>query len=130
LVCPKGLITSLFQPIGPFQRPIAAAIILVGQAANPIASPFTYQQGISMIDIMRAISLNLPDDLLDTSTRCADALGLSRAEYIRRAIVELNRQSESEIRAQRLVQASLRVRAESESVLAEFEDSAPDLEGF
>ncbi len=83
-----------------------------------------------MIDIMRAISLNLPDDLLDTSTRCADALGLSRAEYIRRAIVELNRQSESEIRAQRLVQASLRVRAESESVLAEFEDSAPDLEGF
>ena len=35
---------------------------------------------------MGAISLKLPDDLLETSSKCAEAIHLSRAAYIRRAI--------------------------------------------
>lgn len=79
-----------------------------------------------MIAFMRAISLNLPDDLLERSTRCADALGVTRAEYIRRAIVDLNDRSEAELRAQRLADASRRVRAESLAVLEEFGEADLD----
>ena len=81
-----------------------------------------------MIRFMRAISLNLPEDLLTASTRCAEALGLTRAEYIRRAISEMNRRSRAELRARRLAESSYRVRAESMVVLAEFEaiEDVPD----
>ena len=39
---------------------------------------------------MGAISLKLPDDLLEASGRCAAALKLSRAAYIRRAVERMN----------------------------------------
>jgi hypothetical protein len=39
---------------------------------------------------MAAISLKLPDDLLDASRECAEALRVPRAEYIRRAIERMN----------------------------------------
>lgn len=81
-----------------------------------------------MINIMRTISLNVPHRLLETSTRCAEALGLTRAEYIRRAISDMNRRSQAELRARRLAESSHRVRAESMAVLAEFEaiEDVPD----
>ena len=82
-----------------------------------------------MIPYMRAISLNLPDDLLSHSTRCAEALGITRAEYIRRAIVDLNHRSEAELRAQRLADCSRRVRAESLAVLQEFSEADLDRNG-
>jgi hypothetical protein len=77
---------------------------------------------------MRAISLNLPDDLLGSTGRYADALGIPRAEYIRRAIADMNRRSEAELRAARLADSSRRVRAESMRVLEEFRhaDQDPD----
>ena len=69
---------------------------------------------------MSAISLKLPDDLLQTSGECAAALHLSRAEYIRRAIERMNRETRTRLRATRLADASRKVRAESMLVNAEF----------
>jgi predicted transcriptional regulator len=69
---------------------------------------------------MSAISLKLSDDLLEASSRCAVALKLSRAAYIRRAVERMNRETQTRLRARRLADASRRVRAESMKVNAEF----------
>ena len=69
---------------------------------------------------MEAISLKLPGDLLRESDRCAKALGVPRAEYIRRAIERMNREAQAKTRAARLADASRRVRKESMRVNAEF----------
>ena len=69
---------------------------------------------------MGAISLKLPDDLLDASGRCAAALKLSRAAYIRRAVERMNRETRAEVRARRLTEVSRKVRGESMRVNAEF----------
>ena len=69
---------------------------------------------------MSAISLKLPDDLLEASSRCAVALKLSRAAYIRRAVERMNRETQARLRAQRLADASRRVCAKSMKVNAEF----------
>jgi predicted transcriptional regulator len=69
---------------------------------------------------MSAISLKLPDDLLEASRRCAGALKLSRAAYIRRAVEHMNRETQARLRARRLADASRRVRGESMKVNAEF----------
>ena len=69
---------------------------------------------------MGAISLKLPDDLLDASGRCAAALKLSRAAYIRRAVERMNRETRAEVRARRLAEVSRKVRGESMLVNAEF----------
>lgn len=77
---------------------------------------------------MAAISLKLPQDILETSRRCADTLHLSRAAYIRRAIERMNRQTEALLRARRLAEASKKVRKESMRVNREFSsfEQAPD----
>jgi metal-responsive CopG/Arc/MetJ family transcriptional regulator len=69
---------------------------------------------------MESISLKLPEDLLKASDRCARALGLPRAEYIRRALERMNREAEARERAERLAVASRKVRKESMRVNAEF----------
>ena len=69
---------------------------------------------------MAAISLKLPEDVLETSRRCADTLHLSRAAYIRRAIERMNRQTQALLRAKRLVDASKKVRKESLRINQEF----------
>lgn len=69
---------------------------------------------------MKAVSLKLPDDLLETSRRCADALRLSRAAYIRRAIERMNRETSARLRAKRLAEVSRKVRKESMRVNLEF----------
>ena len=69
---------------------------------------------------MGAISLKLTDDLVEASSACAQALRLSRAEYIRRAIERMNRETQSQLRAKRLAEVSRRVREESMRVNAEF----------
>jgi hypothetical protein len=75
-----------------------------------------YQRRISVA----AISLKLPDSLLEASGRCADALRLTRAEYMRRALEEMNRETRARLRARRLRDASRKVRGESMRVNAEF----------
>ena len=62
----------------------------------------------------------LPDELVTTSEECAETLSLSRAEYIRRAIERMNKETRDSTRAGRIKQASLKVRKESMAVNAEF----------
>jgi metal-responsive CopG/Arc/MetJ family transcriptional regulator len=69
---------------------------------------------------MEAISLKLSQELLKESDRYARALGIPRAEYIRRAIERMNREAEVRARAVRLASASRKVRKESMRVNAEF----------
>ena len=69
---------------------------------------------------MGTISLKLPEDILEASRRCADALHLSRAAYIRRAVERMNRQTQALLRAKRLAEASKKVRKESMRVNREF----------
>ncbi len=69
---------------------------------------------------MGAISLKLPEDVLEASRRCAETLHLSRAAYIRRAIERVNRQTQAILRARRLAEASRKVRKESLRVNREF----------
>jgi len=69
---------------------------------------------------MAAISLKLPEALLAASGRCAEALRLTRAEYIRRALEQMNRDTQARLRARRLSDVSRRVRGESMRVNAEF----------
>lgn len=70
---------------------------------------------------MSAISLKLPDELLEASSECAEALELSRAEYIRRAIIRMNQETQQKLRAERLAAVSRKVREESMRVNAEFD---------
>ena len=74
------------------------------------------------------ISLKLAEDLLEASQECAGALRLSRAEYIRRAIERMNRETRAQLRAKRLAEVSKKVRKESLRVNAEFAaiETAPD----
>jgi len=69
---------------------------------------------------MGAISLKLPDDLLEASGRCAAALKISRAEYVRQAVEQKNRETRAQLRARRLAEASRKVRKDSMRVNAEF----------
>jgi predicted DNA-binding protein len=75
---------------------------------------------------MEAISLKLPEDLLKRSNRCARALGIPRAEYIRRALEKMNQEAETQALASRLDRASRKVRRESMRVNAEFARIEPD----
>lgn len=69
---------------------------------------------------MGNISLKLPDDLLHESGDFAEALHISRAEYIRRAIDRMNQDTLAGLRAKRLAEVSRKVRKESMRVNAEF----------
>ena len=69
---------------------------------------------------MAAISLKLSEDLLQASGRCAGALRLTRAEYMRRALDRMNRETRARLRARRLGDASRKVRGESMRVNEEF----------
>ncbi len=69
---------------------------------------------------MGAVSLKLPDELLEASGRCAEALQIPRAEYMRRAIEQMNRETQKRLRAKRLAEASKKVREESMKINAEF----------
>jgi predicted transcriptional regulator len=77
---------------------------------------------------MGAVSLKLSDELLEASGRCAEALQIPRAEYIRRAIEQMNRETQKRLRAKRLAEASRKVRAESMRVNAEFAAVERDLD--
>ena len=77
---------------------------------------------------MAAISLKLPDELVEASGECARTLHLSRAAYIRRAIERMNQETRARLRAERLAAVSRRVREESMRVNAEFAAIERDLD--
>ena len=78
---------------------------------------------------MTAISLKLPEQLLVAAGECAAALQLSRAEYIRRALEVMNRDTRARLRADRLRAASHRVRRDSMRINAEFDAIEGDVDG-
>ena len=77
---------------------------------------------------LNTISMRLPDGMLSELDRRAAELDIPRTEYIRRAIIAMNRAIEDAKRRDRLARASLKVRAESMRVNAEFAalERAPD----
>ena len=75
---------------------------------------------------MAAISLKLPDSLAEASGRYASALKISRSEYIRRAVEEMNRKTRTRLRARRLAEVSRGVWKESMRINAEFSAVEPD----
>ena len=77
---------------------------------------------------MAAISLKLSDDLLESAGRCASRLKLTRAEYIRRAVEAMNRDTTARARSRRLADASRRVRGESMRVNAQFASIEHDVD--
>jgi hypothetical protein len=72
--------------------------------------------------------MRLPDNLLGEMHRRAAELDIARSVYSRRAIVAMNHALEQAKRRDRLTKASLKVRAESMKVNAEFAaiERAPD----
>lgn len=75
---------------------------------------------------MSTITVTLSDDLLKRCTRYAHLLRVSRAAYIRQSLERMNHEIERRLRADRLTQASHKVRGESMRVNAEFDAIAAD----
>ena len=69
---------------------------------------------------MKAVSIKLPDELVAKSKEYADTLSISRAEYIRRAIENMNKEIGDILRTNRIKKASQKVREESMRINAEF----------
>ena len=77
---------------------------------------------------MNTISIRLPDDLLREVDCRAAELQIPRAEYLRRAILSMNRETSGRLRRTRLMEASARVREESMAVNREFAEIENDPE--
>ena len=69
---------------------------------------------------MATISIRIQDEILEELNEHAQNLHIPRAEYIRQAVIAMNKQVEKELRRKRIMEASMRVREESMRVNAEF----------
>ena len=76
---------------------------------------------------MSTITVTLPDELLNRYTRYAQALHISRAAYIRQSLERMNLETERQLRADRLTQASYKVRDQSMRINGEFDAIETDL---
>lgn len=77
---------------------------------------------------MGTISLRIEEELLAEATRQAKAMHLTKTEYLRRAIAEMNEKVARDLQRQRLQAASRKVRKESMRINREFAEieEAPD----
>jgi predicted transcriptional regulator len=71
---------------------------------------------------MTTISLRIADDFLHEIDTFAEELHLTRAAYVRKALEQMNAAMAAERRRKKLMEASLKVRAESMKVNAEFSE--------
>jgi predicted transcriptional regulator len=71
---------------------------------------------------MNTLSLRLPDNLLHEVDTSAEQLQIPRAAYVRKALERMNAAVAAERRRARLTEASLKVRAESMRINAEFDE--------
>ena len=71
---------------------------------------------------MTTISVRLPENLLNEIDQKAKELHIARAEYIRKALDNLNSSVAAAQRRDRMIKASQRVRKESMKVNAEFSE--------
>jgi predicted transcriptional regulator len=76
---------------------------------------------------MTTISIRLPEDILNEVDKIAKDLNVPRTEYLRRAILSMNRQVMEDRRRARIMKLSRRVRKESLRVNAEFSEVEHDL---
>lgn len=77
---------------------------------------------------MTTMSLRLPDELLHEVDTYAEQMHIPRAAYVRKALEQMNAAVSAQRRRARLMEASLKVRAESMRVNDEFSvvEDAPD----
>lgn len=75
---------------------------------------------------MAFITVRLDEKLMEIVAQQAQALHLSKSDYIRRAIEEINRQMEAQEIRQSLMRASLECRAESVRINKEFSNIEGD----
>ena len=75
---------------------------------------------------MTTISIRLPDEILHEVDKIAKDLKVSRTEYLRRAILEMNRKVHEDSRRNRIMALSNRVRKESMRINAEFSEVEHD----
>jgi predicted transcriptional regulator len=71
---------------------------------------------------MTSLSLRLPDELLHDVDDFAQQLHIPRAEYVRKALEQMNMTVAAQQRRMRLMEASLKVRMESMRVNADFSE--------
>ena len=75
---------------------------------------------------MTTISIRIPDDILAEVDRFSRDLKVPRTEYLRQAILLMNRKVKEDRRRVRIMKLSQRVRAESMRVNAEFSEVEHD----
>jgi metal-responsive CopG/Arc/MetJ family transcriptional regulator len=75
---------------------------------------------------MTTISIRIPDDILNDVDRFSRDLKVPRTEYLRQAILLMNRKVKEDRRRIRIMKLSQRVRAESMRVNAEFSEVEHD----
>jgi hypothetical protein len=78
---------------------------------------------------MPTISLRFKEEDLAEINQHAHKLHMSRTEYVRQAVIAMNKKVEREIRRQRIMEASKRVRGGSMKINAEFDliEDMPDV---
>ena len=78
---------------------------------------------------MSTISIRLKDEILQELNENSRKLHIPRAEYVRRAVVAMNKQVDKELRREIIMEASKRVREESMHINAEFDavEDVPDV---
>jgi metal-responsive CopG/Arc/MetJ family transcriptional regulator len=78
---------------------------------------------------MATISVRLKDEILEELNEHSRKLHIPRAEYVRRAVVAMNKQVDKELRRERIMAASKRVREESMHINVEFDavEDVPDV---
>ncbi len=69
---------------------------------------------------MTALSIKLPDELAETSRRIAEQIGISRSEFIRRALMHEIESTKARLERQGMAE-SLRLMGQSRTGLAESE---------
>jgi len=75
---------------------------------------------------MTTISIRIPEDILNDVDRFSRDLKVPRTEYLRQAILLMNRKVKEDRRRIRIMKLSQRVRAESMRVNAEFSEVEHD----
>ena len=75
---------------------------------------------------MTTISIRIQDDVLSEVDKIAKELNVPRTEYLRRAILAMNRKVSEDKRRTRIMKLSNRVRKESMRVNAEFSEVEHD----
>jgi len=77
---------------------------------------------------MNTVSIRLPDHLLTEMDHLAKELKIPRTEYVRRAVMAMNKAVKGKRHRERLMRLSLRVREESMKANAEFSEIEHDPE--